>query len=706
MKPFLLYTAGLLLIGMASLAQPKPKPKAKEKAPTQKEMEDLMKEADQMMSEMSEEDKRMMDSLGIKMPSMKNMPKVTDAQLAEAWEEETQIVPKKNAARIAAIPGPVSAAAMAGYISNTKKKTLPLLKPAAVQAADQALAALQNRANAAQVIGNSAVMLWMMGRVETAVCLMAAACERDPSHTDNLNNYASMLTMLGAAELAIPVLNNLNARFPRNSTLLNNLGQAWFALGDIDKAGKYLDSTLRMAASHPQAAYTKSFIEEYKGNEQAAASLVRKSIGAGYSSEKEDRLRKLGQKLGAADVRLPGEKPGDPLNLGGFTAPPFPTSVSACIAAEPEWKNYRASLDAEIAALKSKYESALEYANKKQGERLQTDIKMVNNAMQNPGSGGQFVSVPMYAGRAALKLNYATEVWAKKMERYTQRATTYLSTEFVQKTKEYDDVMARLREEDGAQTGEGKPNKDFCPKYREASDKYLGTVNPKMEELFKEYLELQKELYNETAYNSMYTQWPEMFEATKLQIQMQWLNDLKANPPIRFVSITEFNCVTPQRGKLGKLQKFDDVACKYHSKFVTPVGTIQADCSNWTTTLDLQAVKFTLKQDMDKQTFGDQFVSCRVEIGPKIGKEAELGPIKVEASIGATLGVEIGRDGVTDVEVGVKAEVGAEAQGIPIPGQTEGTKMGAEAGVESKISLVSGKVSSEGSGILKMLNKN
>ena len=83
-----------------------------EKPPTQKEMEEMMKEAQKMMGELSEDDKKMMDSLGIKMPDFKNPPKVSDKQLAKAWEDENRVVPKKDAARIAAISKAVTDARM------------------------------------------------------------------------------------------------------------------------------------------------------------------------------------------------------------------------------------------------------------------------------------------------------------------------------------------------------------------------------------------------------------------------------------------------------------------------------------------------------------------------------------------------------------------------------------------------------------------
>src|SRR6185295_8044880 len=107
----------LLFVTAAAFTQVPKKPDAKEKPPTQKEMDDMMKEMKKAMDEMSPEDKRMMDSMGIKMPSLKNMPKATDKQLADAWEQETQLVPMKNPTRIAAIPQTPTVAALPGFIS-------------------------------------------------------------------------------------------------------------------------------------------------------------------------------------------------------------------------------------------------------------------------------------------------------------------------------------------------------------------------------------------------------------------------------------------------------------------------------------------------------------------------------------------------------------------------------------------------------------
>ena len=62
----LLLISCCLFTATSIFSQSAKKPAQKEKAPTQKEMEDMMKEMQKELDGMSAEDKKMMDSMGIK----------------------------------------------------------------------------------------------------------------------------------------------------------------------------------------------------------------------------------------------------------------------------------------------------------------------------------------------------------------------------------------------------------------------------------------------------------------------------------------------------------------------------------------------------------------------------------------------------------------------------------------------------------------
>jgi tetratricopeptide (TPR) repeat protein len=700
----------ILLAATIVFAQPGKKPVPKEKPPTQKEMEEMMKEAQKAMEEMNPEDKKAMDSMGIKMPSFKEVPKVSDKQLATAWEIENLIVPKKDDARINAISKtPLTGGSIVSFISSVNSKTITLLRPESKTLSEKIYAQLKSTGKNSDAIGNTAAGLWIMGRLQPALYIMGKICAEDINNTDNLANYASMLSMSGVQQSAIPVLNYLNTKYPRNSTLLNNLGQAWFGLGDMMKAEKYLDSTLRLYAYHPQANLTKSFIEEEKGNKTEAVTLVKKSILHSYSQEKEERLRKLGHKLTSKDVSLPASQKKDALNLGGSVPPPFPKSVDECIAFAPEWARYRQQLQTQAASLKNQLEEAIKLAAEMQQKRINENMNMIKASMNAGSPQGVLTLVPLHAGPAYLKLNEVVEENGRKSGEVMKKAVKFYSESGVKLKDQYEKEIEKLSEEDLEQTGEGLPNKDFCPRYKEVSDKYLRAINVPMESFFKESLGLVKNLLNEVTHWHMYSEWPENFEVKKLQAKISWLDALEAESIFDFISITKYKCIKPLQGKAGKLSQFDDVACQYHSELSLFVGKMKMDCSRFTTELDLSVIKFGLKQDMDKETFADQFMSGSVEVGAKIGKDVKLGPLSVEASAGTRIGIEIDPTGVKDVYVtgGVKAGAGtniigeaSEAAGTPSSMMGVGVSdVSIDGGIEGRISLVSGRGSIYGTGI-------
>ena len=702
----------ILLATTTALAQTKPKPK--EKPPTQKEMQEMLKEAQKELDNMSPEEKKLMEEMGVKMPDMnkvgKNVSGVSDVQLKNAFEDENRIVPKKDLDRIASISKTVNDGRMGAYITSIQNKAATLLKPEVKNMADKIYSYIKSKSKNSAEAGNMATGLWIAGKPEIAYYTLGKICADDPNNTDNLSNYGSMLSMLGAQQLAIPILNNLNTKFPKNSTLLNNLGQAWFGLGDIAKAEKYLDSAIRIYAYHPQATYTKSFIEESKGNKTEAVNLVKKSILHSYSKEKEDRLRKMGHKLTAKEVSLPKNTKADPLNLGGFAAPPFPKSVDECIAMESEWAAYRQQLNGQAAALGKQLNEAEKTSLDMHQKRSNENIAMVKASVNAGSPQGVLTLVPMYASAAYLKQNEVMDEYNRRMADFGKKIAVFFNGTAVQLKREYDATMEKLHEDDNEQTGEGLPNKDFCPRYKETSDKYLSAYNGAVEPFYKEYLEIQKKFLNETTYWQMYSEWPEKFEAYKLKAKIAWLGALIADEPLSFISITTYKCAKPTMGKTGKLSKFDDVACQYKSTMDLKIIKFTNNCSRMTSEFDFLFLSYVRKDDFERAE-GDTYISSTYKITAEAGKDLKAGPLKVEAKAGVGIEFEFGQQGLEDVTLIGEVKVGAGtgimdedensgSSGIGIAGK-DAFPTTVEVGVEGRISIISGKGSVSGTGILK-----
>jgi len=698
MKNFLL-ALGLLLLMNTSFAQTKTKPA--EKPPTQKEIEEMMKEAQQQMDSISPEDKKAMEDMGVKLPSMNGMPQLTDQQMQDANAANEMIVPQKDVARIASISKvPLTNSSMPSYLSATNANVVALLKPLSRTKGEELYALLKSENNSIAEIGNTAAGLLMMGRAELALYIIGKACIADPANTDNLNNYASMLSMSGAEQLAIPILDNLNKRFPDNSTILNNLGQAWFGLGDMDKADKYLDKTIRICASHPQANFTKSIILESTGNMQGAVEAALASTKAAYSEEKENRLSKLGYDLKSDDVHWDKPMPQDPLGLEKFRWPAFPMSAETSKGLENEWDAFRESCDEELEKLQSQEAELIEVANSVR--------QMRNKQLFAAGANGQSGSLfPPLAYKAFVKLKYLIDdsdghiafSYKKKTEALSQ---ANIDVGYLENS--YSDQNKALNEMYGKRFGEGKENpfKEACSDFNGATSLYLSSANSLLEQIQIDYLNFLRRQLNDQIYYDQYTKWPEEFEVDKVLAKEKWLASI-SGITVKFMDISNY-CFQSEEVKPGKflLSEFDDVHCEYHSEFKSPVGSINIDCSRMTTKLDLKVLKLGLKQDMNKETFGDQFMSCSVEVGASASAGVNLGPLKAEASVGGSLRVEIDRTGVTDVIATGSAGVSAGTDII-----SGGSKAGVgvsdvsvEAGVQGQVSIMSGKSSVEGTGVL------
>jgi tetratricopeptide (TPR) repeat protein len=711
-----------LLFPLLLAAQPKPK--ATEKPPTQKEIAEMMKEMSKAVDEMSPEDKKMMDSMGIKMPSMKNIPKMSDKQIAQAFEEESRIVPAKDAAAIASISKtPLTVTALPAFLSATHSRVANALQPQSKSKGEEVYQLLKLQNQSAAATGNAAAALWMMGKTELALYVMGKACMDDPSNPDNLNNYASMITMSGAEQLAIPILNVLNKQFPRNSTILNNIGQAWFGLGEITKAEQYLDSAIRIYAYHPQANYTKSFIEESKGNSKSAVDHAKRSIRNAYSHDKENRISKLKYKLTDADITWNFRMPKDALGLEKFKWPEYPMTVGQSEVMEKEWDAFRASCNNEIAGLKIK-EKQLE------AEATAFNEKFTKQLLRAGNQGVMMDPVPRFAPKAMVKLKYLVEGkdghlafnYQQKVEAVAQallQAGEFdrkLSTELERLEHKYEDEF-----------GEGKPNPfaAACADDTKAKNEFLRSSNTLLQQTYSDFLSFMRRKINDEVYYYQYTTWPAYFELAKVGAQIQWLSLIK-DQGVQFKNKSGW-CNEKKEDSLGKpfkLQAFDDVHCVYHSSLSTPVGTIRTDCSRITSTLDLKFIKLGLKQDMEKETFSDQFMNCSVEIGAGVSLgDKHLGPLKAEASIGAALAMEFDRTGMTDVIIKGAAGISVGTDVINEGSNGAGVKVGTdikdgdagdvgaikdlqiEIGVKGQVSFISGKASVAGTGILDRTGK-
>lgn len=635
-------------IATAIAQPPKPKPKPKEKPQT--EMEKMMKEAQMEMDNLDPETLRMMDSMGIKRPSFKNVPKVSDQQMKEAVENENRVVPKKDAARInTALAVTLSNAEMSAYVNKVYTAVLLKLSPVAKTKGAELTKQIKSLNQSA---ANTAVGLWIDGKPTLALYIMGEACIENPADAVNLNNYASFLTMCGAEQLALPILNNLNKRYPKNSSILNNIAQAWLGLGDIPRAEKYADSCIRIYANHPQANMAKCLIEESKGNIPAAIAAAKRSIHKAYSAEKENKLKKLGYHLKSEDIDWDRPMPQDALGLGKFNWPEYPLDVEHNKLSEKEWKEFKEECQQKINELKIKQQKA------EQAFLTQSQIR--TNQVIQAGQKGQYVQlIPGYAPKAIIKLGPGVNdvngnmsfVFANALEPVTKALIAVGSYEKILTEKQ--ELLDKKYED---QVGEGKPNplQAICKDENAIRTEFLNNANGGLQSAYRNYFNYVRRRTSDLLYYYQYTMWPEQFELAKIQAQIAWLTQIK-DQRVYFKDKSSW-CIPVVLKPKGKdsLQNFDDVACQYVSTMNLGCYKIISSCSNLTGEFDCGGVKIDYKSNVETGRYSGTAI-----VGVSKGIDGPMG-MEAEASLAGL--VEWDNSGFTDIGaiVGVAANAGGQ----------------------------------------------
>ena len=433
-------------------AQPKPKPKSssKEKPPTQKEVDEMMKEIEGLMND--PETKKAMEEQGVKMPDLKALPKFTDKEYADAELESKRKVPVKDVKRIASISKqPLSDAAFKTHVSTTHTKVQQAMRPDLLNWVKAKSDTMAMQYGSGNTLAQIALNCYIVGLYETALFLMGKVALQNPGDPTHLNNYAAMLNMGGGEHLALPILQTLNAKYPGDYTIVNNIGQAWYGLGDLQMAGKYIDSAIRLYPRNPQALHTKSKIEAAKGNKEAAKKALKQSLEEAFTEEKEFELRQMiTDKDEQPKIRWAMNEPKDAFGLGNFVAPPFPMSIEESKVMEPQWESFKEKgkalldeLDSRKRVAEAEAASAME---KRQKEMF---------------SGKSSFLVPWMSSKAAYKL--------QQLKERDQKNTNYAFYKAEEEFLNIETALEEIRQLFGKKEkaieekyaplfGEGKPN--------------------------------------------------------------------------------------------------------------------------------------------------------------------------------------------------------------------------------------------------------
>jgi tetratricopeptide (TPR) repeat protein len=669
------------------------------KPPTAAEMQAMMKEAQKQMQKLDPATKKMMDSMGIKIPTISNeqikgIGKISDKQIADAYEDSKRIVPKKDDKKIGSIAKEMlTNASIISYLQSIDNALIKKFDNKIIKEGDLLIEKIKEKytKNIYNIITSYASTLWTMNQKELALYLMSKACIMSPLNAQNLNNYASFLSMGGAPQIAIPILNKLIAEVKNNSTVLNNLGQAWFQLGDIVNARKYLDACLKAYPTHSQANATTCLIEESKGNKQEAIAAMKKSLKEGFNDYKTQKLSSLGYRYTDKDFTWNFKKKDDGLGMGRFTIPNFPMNVDECDELEPIWEEFKAELQALMRTLEAEIVTQGEIVKIENDERIKLQVKSFKE-------NRNYIRYPLFLSQASKKMGSLQDEHVQKMD-VVVKAMQANDKQFRQWHDEFEIKMEALSKEDLAQSGEGMPNKDFCPQYKAVRNEFLQKYNTLLQSQTKENLVFEKNFYSEMLNVYLNVSLSEAsFNLVKLETKKKWLFALYNIQP-------EFkeNC-TPIKKKLKKhpIPRYEDINCNKDGEtimWMPMVGKLYTECNKLKLDIEIEIVGIGGKYNRELDFVSGKETST-LFIGYSKGfidlPEGAMGVAAPEAKIEAGAFVEFGENGITDS--GIKAE-GKVETGI-IKGLDGYGTSGTITGIESKLSWNTG-FTARGTGIVE-----
>ncbi len=658
--------------------------------------------------------------------AMKSMDKVTDKELKKAAEAGERIVPQKDTARIARVPKTIlTDAELKALLLKTHAAIEKKIAPKVRTVAQDVYQAVKKKYSSATAVANAANGGWIIGGSEMALWLMGKACTED-ANPDNLNNYAAFLVMAGAEEAALPILMKLNQKFPDNSTILNNIGQAWFGLGDLEQSEKHLDGAIRFFALHSQANYTKCLIEESRGNKTGAINALTKSIQQAYTTEKANKLRKLGGKLTDKDIAWNFRMPQDPLGLHKFIVPRYAKNVDEAEVLDPEWQKFIDDcwkrLD-ELKVQEKNAESEVQRVVRERDKLIKEHEQFVMGKMTTTEAIGRHqVDTLNRASTLGMALSPLGQKALKKsqlsaQEGHYMRERAKNDAKLKQTKKDIELLKKQLRQRiDEISTkyaeryGEGKdnPEEQECREKEEVRSKFLASANTMLERVQADVLTTEMREINEDTYWKQFMQDDATFQLTKNRAKQRFLNvllGLRHEGPhggtgTRWVPGQTYSCKRKGEGKPagGKLADFDDIHCDHDITLNMIFVKGEFTCNKAKFELDATIKGLGIHYEKLENLNTGEYIRGTVEVGFSKGLGdktfgGKYGPLAAELK-GAIGGfVELDSSGVTDLGLkgGVKMEVGTDIYdktiilddgskyNPPIPGDHSVTVFGVEA---------------------------
>jgi tetratricopeptide (TPR) repeat protein len=622
-----------------------------------KKMQDSLQK---VFKQFEKEMKGMQSAPAPKKANSKSLP------MAVQDEDDKLPVPKKNSKLLAAIPAKTfTSAELVSYVTGLQTRLIQQK----TNAGEITTAKSRLKKYPAASHHNLALLFFSKKQYVSSLYVLCEVVKNSPSNILAVNNLAAVLTHVGFPHKSIPVSKHVAATAAQSAMVNNNLGQAYFQLGDMDNAIRFLSAAIRIEPFHIEANATLGYINEAGGNSANAARQYSNSLKGGYNKAAAEGLKRSN----------PSDDPGNHLRLPPrmrypemddnlpFSCPTDPGSdYAAC-------ELFNARMHAETEA----WDKARQEYDEKAGGDMQANAMRLLNVQQSGARIG--ITMPPLFKKAQAVLAKSYQAYVDDLKR--------VENEFEKWRKEFDAEWGeRLRQ------ACNNLDPDACcitlrSLYNSKNAAYMNRYHRYCEDVWKN----ARWHYNTVAY------WYPYVASVPLASRDLVLARgilLGTASKLSAVYVTAYTCdnATEQQATSSKKADFKNIDCPVSINIPLGVGDIKLSCESFSV-------------DMGEGIMGGleyEFSSGQTTMYIGVGAQAELGVVSFEAS--ATQFISFDSDfNVTDIGNKVSAGAsameisstlglnGASVQGEATFGVNSGLKVSADASVLGQ-SMMAGEI--------------